>query len=208
MSSIAKIRIFLFILAVAPLAICQDQAVFFYSSEFDTCDWLGNSITATNNTEYGGLCAYEESTQRVYACPASVANCWTFGQTCGKGIGSAGPNQIACSNDGDVWCCTGDETCTLSPNQVNVCISNFTNHNANVKPSAAASAEYAALGVTSVGTIAPTGKIKSGYVGNILTRSRNTTNDFDHCPWDKHVFIFLLNLLFANPLGQPIHKYC
>jgi hypothetical protein len=159
MFSIAKIRIFLFILAVVPLARCQDQAVFFYSSEFDTCDWLGNSITATNNTENGGLCAYEESTQRVYACPAPDVTCWTFGQTCGKGIGSAGPNQIACSNDGDVWCCAGDETCTLSPNQVNVCISNFTNHNANVQPSAAASAEYAALGVTSVGTVAPTGKV-------------------------------------------------
>jgi hypothetical protein len=200
MFSIAKIRIFLFILVVAPLARCQDQAVFFYSSEFDICDWLGNSIPAANNTERGGLCAYEESTQRVYACPAPGATCWTFGQTCGKGIGSAGPNQIACNNDGDVWCCAGDETCTLNPNQVNVCISNFTNHNANVQPSAAVSAEYAALGVTSVGTVAPTGKTKFGYIGNILTRSRNATNHFDHYPWNKSVFVFLLKLLFANPL--------
>jgi hypothetical protein len=46
----------------------------------------------------------------------------------------------------------------VAQNQINVCISNFTNPNENVQPAAAYSAELKALGVTSVGTAAPTGK--------------------------------------------------
>ena len=148
------------LLLLLSLARCQDTVVYFYSTELDSCAWEGNGIPAANNTENGGLCAYDESIQRVYACPAPDGKCWTWDQTCGSGA-VAGPNQITCSNGGTTWCCPIQETCTLAQDQINVCISNFTNPNKNVQPAAAYSAELKALGVTSVGTAAPTGMKQS-----------------------------------------------
>ncbi|KAB2574733.1 hypothetical protein BFW01_g8361 [Lasiodiplodia theobromae] len=98
------------------------NATFFLSSTVDKCIYNGASIDANDLTANGNLCAYVEGVNRVWACSAPDRVCWTYSQTC-KGGDSTTPDdsQIACSSNGDEWCCTENDECTRTPGQINIC---------------------------------------------------------------------------------------
>lgn len=149
------------LLAFTNIAVAM-QVNFFYSEVVDRCKFKGQSITANDNSQHGGVCAFAPVTERVYACPAPDPACWTWyedvshefkanftrAQTCNaNGIG-----QTVCNRGDTQFCCNSvaGETCTTTEGQINVCISNFTSPNNGISPSAANSVYLQALGLNSV----------------------------------------------------------
>jgi len=109
------------LLLFAPAFAQKDGEIrFFYSPLLDSCEWgPSNTFTATNNTENGGVCAYNPALNRLYACPAPDNRCWAFNQNCKSGKDSPGSDQILCGSSNQYqWCCADYETCTTLPGQV------------------------------------------------------------------------------------------
>ena len=60
-------------LILLPIAVHgQDNVVFFYNTQLDTCTYNGVTLEVGGMTANGGLCAYDTVVRRIYSC-------WTGG---------------------------------------------------------------------------------------------------------------------------------
>ncbi|KAF2396632.1 hypothetical protein EJ06DRAFT_227330 [Trichodelitschia bisporula] len=128
---------------------------FFISPARDLCNYKGVRFSAANNTDRGGVCAYNRQNDRVYGCPAPDPDCWTFAETCRGGTAKAGDGQRLCVANTNSWCCRVDEDCVRS-SAINVCISLFAPPTKNQPIAEANAAEMKALGVTALAQITVT----------------------------------------------------
>lgn len=142
-----EIAVIATVLACAHLAACQNVD-FFYTETIDTCQLNGAYMLADDETTHGGVCAYRQDVERVYACPSPDQSCWTWAQECND----SGVGQTVCNKGGSVFCCNAvaGETCTEQEGQINICISEFASPNSGVSTEQANEVYLAALGVSNV----------------------------------------------------------
>lgn len=72
---LAKIGWIIYVLTEWTFVFAQDDIIFFYNTAYHTCSYAAAVITNDGLTENGGLCAFDDSVGRVYACysPGSAA---------------------------------------------------------------------------------------------------------------------------------------
>lgn len=64
------------IVTLARVVASQD-ILFFYTDTVNLCQYNNVGMEADNQTMNGGVCAYKNDVERVYACPAPDPKCWT-----------------------------------------------------------------------------------------------------------------------------------
>ncbi|KAL2045356.1 hypothetical protein ABVK25_012172 [Lepraria finkii] len=167
--------------SIAVLTNCSVE--FFIGQEYDQCSRNNKTIACLDNTNRGGLCAYAPDSSVLWCCPAPDRSCWTFGSSCtGGSAGAPGPGQISCSNEGTQWCCDEKyEVCTQAAGQINVCITNFANANANVTIAEANAIESSSTsgnspGATSLSTTSSTSSTTPSTTSSFLPVSSPSTS--------------------------------
>lgn len=88
--------------------------------------------------------------QRWCLCSRIMTDAGLQAQKCNDGA----VGQVVCNRGGTVFCCNSvaGESCTTTPGQINICISNFTSPNSGISKDAAYSKYLAALGSSTITT--------------------------------------------------------